>query len=56
MKSFLYSIAPLSVPLLRNVPKSGNNHFQERNSPETKKKLFDLYDGYYGPYWKVKTK
>jgi hypothetical protein len=56
MKSFLYSIAPLSVPLLRNVPKSGNNHFQERNSPETKKKLRDLYFGTFGPYWIVREK
>jgi hypothetical protein len=34
----------------------GNNHFQERNSPQTKEKLFKLYDGGFGKYWIVEPK
>ena len=31
----------------------GNNHFQERNSTQTEKKLEALYKGEFGLYWKV---
>ena len=31
----------------------GNNHFQERNSTQTKEMLELLYQGEFGPYWEV---
>jgi hypothetical protein len=34
----------------------GNNHFQERNSPETKKKLTDLYKGTFDDWFFVQPK
>lgn len=34
----------------------GNNHFQERNSPQTKQKLEELYRGKFGDYWIVDSK
>ncbi len=56
MNCFRKNVVTLSVPPLRNVPTSGNNHFQERNSPQTEIKLRELYHGDFGKYWEVEPK